>query len=58
MNQALHTISKVARLYVPGKEGGRGLISVAQCAEMETRSLRGYLAESQECIPKAVWRRK
>ena len=39
--------SNVARLYLPRKVGGRGLISVAECVVTETRSLRGYLVESQ-----------
>ena len=31
MNGALHTKSNVARLYLPRKEGGRGLIRLTVC---------------------------
>ena len=32
MNGCLHTRSNVARLYLPRKEGGRGLIGIEECA--------------------------
>ena len=32
---ALHPKSDVDRLYIPRKEGGRGLISIEDCVELE-----------------------
>lgn len=58
MNGALHTRSNVARLYLPRKVRGRGLISVTECVEMKTRSLHGYLVESQDWMLKATWEDK
>ena len=40
------------------KDGGGGLISATECVEMETRSLHGYLVESQEWMLKAAWEEK
>ena len=47
-NGCLHTRSNVARLYLPRKEGGRGLIGIEECVRKETKSLHGYLRESTE----------
>ena len=55
MNSGLHTRNNVARLYLLRKEGGRGLISVAECVEKESKSLHGYLTDSQEWMLKAAW---
>ena len=38
MNGCMHTRSNVARLYLPGKEGGRGLISIEECVNKESKS--------------------
>ena len=58
MNGGLHTRSDVARLYFPRKEGGRRLISVAECVEKESKSLHGYLTDGQEWMLKAAWEEK
>ena len=44
MNGYLHTRSNVARLYLPRKEGGRGLIGIEECVRRESKSLQGYVA--------------
>ena len=36
---ALHPKSDVDRLYIPRKEGGRGLISIEDCVELAIRGL-------------------
>ena len=36
---ALHRKSDVDRLYIPRKEGGRGLISIADCVVLTIRGL-------------------
>ena len=48
MNGCLHTRSNVARLYLPRKEGGRGLIGIEESVRKERKSLYGYLRESTE----------
>ena len=58
MNGGFHIRSNVARLYLPRKEGGRGLIRVAECCEKENRSLNDYLTESQERMLKAACEEK
>jgi len=45
MNGCMHTRSNVARLYLPRKEGGRGLISIEECVNKESKSLHGYLRD-------------
>ena len=45
MNDCLHTSSNVARLYLPRKEGRRGLIGMEECVRRESKSLHGYLRE-------------
>ena len=37
---ALHPKSDVDRLYIPRKEGGRGLISIENCVELAIRGLQ------------------
>ena len=48
MNRNLHPRSSVARLYLKRKDGGRGLISVEECVETESKGLHDYLAGSEE----------
>ena len=48
MYGGLHPKSDVDKLYVKGKEGGRGLISVEQCIREEESSLGFYVANSEE----------
>ena len=40
---ALHLKSDVDRLYIPKKEGGRGLISIADCVVLAIRGLEVYV---------------
>ena len=39
----LHPKSDVGRLYIPRKDGERGLIAIADCVELAVRSLEMYL---------------
>ena len=41
MNGCMRTRSNIARLYLPRKEGGTGLISTEECARKESKSLHG-----------------
>ena len=51
MNGCLHTRSNVARLYLPRKEGGRGLISIEECVRRESKSFHGYLrVDASSCV--------
>ena len=45
---ALHPKSDVDRLYIPRKEGGRGLISIEDCVELRIRGLEVYIPGSEE----------
>ena len=58
MNGCLHTRSNVARLYLPRKEGGRGLIGIEECVRKERKSLYGYLRESTEWMLQAAMKEK
>ena len=53
MHRALHAQADVDRLYIKRAEGGRGMISVEDCVEMETNSLHKYIVESKEKLLKA-----
>ena len=50
---ALHPKSDVDRLYIPRKEGGRGLISIEDCVEL-ARGLVVYVHESEERLIQAA----
>ena len=54
MHRALHPQADVDRLYIKRAEGGRGMISVEDCVEIETNSLHQYVVESKEKLLKAV----
>ena len=55
MNGCMHTRSNVARLYLPRKEGGRGLISIEECVRKESKSLYSYFRENTEwMLPAAL----
>ena len=41
-------MSDVDRLYIPIKEGGRGLISIEDCVELAIRGLEMYVDGSEE----------
>ena len=43
MYGALHPKSDVDRLFIPRKEGGRGLISIQDCVELAIRGLEVYV---------------
>ena len=58
MNGCLHTRSNVARLYLPRKEGGRGLIGIEESVTKERKSLYGYLRESTEWMLQAALKQK
>ena len=58
MNGCMHTGSNVARLYLPRKEGGRGLISIEECVSEERKSLHGYLIETTEWMLQAALKEK
>ena len=45
---ALHPKSDVDRLYIPRKEGGRGLISIEGCVELAIRGSEVYVHGSEE----------
>ena len=51
---ALRTKSDVDRLYIPRKEGGRGLISIEDCVELAIRGLELYVRGSAEILIQAV----
>ena len=51
---ALHPKSDVDRLYIPRKEGGRGLISIKDCCELAIRGLEVYVHESEERLIQAA----
>ena len=48
MNGAVHPRSNVGRLYIPRKEGGRGMTSVEDCVNSEIRGLSEYVRNSEE----------
>ena len=54
MNGGLRPRDCVARLYVPRKHGGRGLISVEDRINQASLSLEGYVQSSEEELLKAV----
>ena len=45
---ALHPKSDVGRLYIPTKEGGRGLISIEGCVQLAIRGLKVYVHGSEK----------
>ena len=51
---ALHPKSDVERLYIPRKEGRRGLISIKDCAELAIRGLEVYVHGSEERLIQAA----
>ena len=51
---ALHPKSDVDRLYIPRKEGGRGLISIEDCVELAIRGLEVYVHRSGERLIQAA----
>ena len=54
MNRELHPRSDVARLYVPRKKGGRGLISCERSIRTEENNLGWYIKHSKEILLRKV----
>ena len=52
--EAHHPKANTDRLYMKRASGGRGLISVEDCIEIESNSLQEYLSESQEPLLQAA----
>ena len=50
---ALHHESDADRLYIPRKEGGRGLTSIEDCLELAIRALKVYVHGSEERLIQA-----
>ena len=50
----LHPKSDVDRLYIPRKEGGRGLISIKDCVELAKRGLEVYVHGCEERLIQAA----
>ena len=51
---ALHPNSDVDRLYIPRKDGGRGLIFIKDCVELAIRDLEMYLHGIDERLIRAA----
>ena len=54
MNKELHPRNDVARIYVPRKKGGRGLISCESCVRREENNLSWYVRNSEEALLRKV----
>ena len=50
MYGALHSRDSVARLYIPGTNGGRGLISVENFVDQAVIGLSSYIEQSNEML--------
>ena len=51
---ALHPKSNVDGLYIPRKEGGRGLISIEDCVELAVRGFEVYVQVGEERMIQAA----
>ena len=54
MNESLHLRGNVGRLYLPRKEGGRGLKSGEDGVNKKVQSLNKYLSKSKEWMLKFI----
>ena len=54
LNGTLHPRANVSRLYLPRKDGGRGLIGCEDCVDSETKGLNEYVVNSNEWMLKWV----
>ena len=54
MHRSLHSHSSVDRLYLPRAQGGRGLLSVEDCVELERSNLFDYAANNNKRLLKAA----
>ena len=52
--RALHPKSDVEKLYIPRKEGGRGLISIEDCVELAITGLEVYVHRSEKRLIQAA----
>ena len=52
--RALYLKSDVAILYIPRKEGGRGLISIENCVELEITGLEVYVHRNEKRLIQAA----
>ena len=50
----LHPKSDIDRLYIPRKEGGRGLVSIKDCVELAIRGLEVYVHGCEERLIQAA----
>ena len=50
----MHPRSDVDRLYIPRKEGGKGLIFIEDCVELAIRGLEVYVHGSEERLIQAA----
>ena len=55
MYGGLHPKSDADRLYIPRKDGGRGLVAIEDCVELEIRRLQAYVYGSEERLIRAAW---
>ena len=54
MYRSLHPQSDVDRLYGKRSSGGRGLISIEDCVNIEINSLNQYVNESNESFENSL----
>ena len=52
--EALHPKSDVDRLYIPRKEGGKGLVSIEDCVELAIRGFEVYVRGSENRLVQAA----
>ena len=55
MYKALHPRASTNRLYAPRKEGGKGLLSIEDCVNIENRALGQYLKKSEDEWLRSAW---
>ena len=54
MHKALHPRSDIYRLYVPRKEGGRGLSSIEDSVDTSTQRLEDYIEKHERGLITAI----
>ena len=50
MHRVLHAQVVIDRLYIPRNNGGKRIISVEDCVEMEIERLKKYVESSNETL--------
>ena len=55
MHKALHPKDYVDRLYVPRKEGGRGLVSIENNVDTSIKRLEDYMKKHERGLITAIW---